>query len=162
MDSIGYVDVRTLPMLRLICLEFLCSQELMERSGFRLIEVEEDDIKRKRWTLPLEDSSAVRTANRAWAELGMRLAGIDNRTSGIFASYSPIYRRLIINFSSRTASRQESLAGTLATESLSGAIQTGLSSAANAQPSTDSPGDRRKTFDTREFRSCVDGSRLRA
>lgn len=97
MDSIGYVDVRAVPMLRLICLEFLCSQELMERSGFRLILVEEDDIKRKRWTLPLEDSSAVRTANRAWVELGMRLAGIDNRTFGIFASYSSIYHNLIIN-----------------------------------------------------------------
>jgi hypothetical protein len=51
----------------------------MEQSGFQLVEVEEDEIKRKRWTLSLNDNRAVKTATRAWVELGMRLAGVDNR-----------------------------------------------------------------------------------
>lgn len=77
MDQIGWVV--TIFAMLINAYGVFHSKELMEQSGFQLIEVEEDEIKRKRWTLSLDNDSAVKTATRAWVELGMRLAGVDNR-----------------------------------------------------------------------------------
>lgn len=56
-----------------------CSKELMECSGFKWKEIEEDDIKRSRWVIPLDNESLVKQATRAWVELGIRLAAPTNR-----------------------------------------------------------------------------------
>lgn len=51
----------------------------MERMGFQWKEVEEDEIKRSRWIIPMENESAVKQAIRAWVELGIRLSAPNNR-----------------------------------------------------------------------------------
>lgn len=80
MDQIAYVDTVPGDTVVKLMKSRIYRKELMEQSGFRLIEVEEDEIKRKRWSLSLEDSSTVKTASRAWVELGIRLTAINNRT----------------------------------------------------------------------------------
>jgi hypothetical protein len=53
----------------------------MTTSGFKLIEVEENDIKRPRWALSIDDDGTKKLARRAWLELEVRLMSLGDSMS---------------------------------------------------------------------------------
>ncbi|KAJ9104496.1 hypothetical protein QFC21_001992 [Naganishia friedmannii] len=53
-------------------------KDLMTTSGFNLIEVEEEEVKRPRWALSIDDDATNKLARRAWLELEIRLMSLGN------------------------------------------------------------------------------------
>lgn len=124
----------------------------MERSGFHWKEIEEDDIKRSRWVIPMDDENMVRQATRAWVELGIRLVVPNNRECQLGLAVQ-LYGRDHSPYSAfrRAATREESLKSGLQIWDLSSAIQSTLSRSIRMQPRVDTPGDRRTILDARKL-----------
>ncbi|KAJ9115050.1 hypothetical protein QFC22_005378 [Naganishia vaughanmartiniae] len=144
-DQVGYVfdelevQIAFTNIILINCCAF--RKDLMMTSGFRLIEVEDDEVKRPRWALSIDDEATNKLARRAWLELEIHLMALDNGTfTGVlFTAYvrlsiahSILHPALPISFKS---------------QDLSSVVYSGLTKAMASPGHTAGPEDRRNILD---------------